>query len=93
MRPMPQKLYLVLSIALSIFLCNNIQAQEIDPLPLPDDPRIKTGQLANGLTYYIMKNTAVKGHADFAVGQKVGTVLEVNNQKGMCRMLELLATR
>lgn len=93
MHPMIQKLYLALSIALSILLCTNIQAQENDPLPLPDDPRIKTGQLANGLTYYIMKNTAVKGYADFAVGQKVGTVLEGNSQKGMSRMLELLATR
>ena len=93
MHPMIQKLYLALSIALSVLLCTNIQAQENDPRPLPNDPRIKTGKLANGLTYYIMKNTAVKGHADFAVGQKVGTVLENGNQKGMCRMLELLSTR
>ena len=90
---MIQKLYLALSIALSILLSSNVMAQEIDPLPLPDDPRIKTGRLANGLTYYIMKNPAIKGRADFAVGQKVGTVLEENNQKGMCRMLELLSTR
>ncbi len=93
MLPMMQKLYLTLTLSLSILLCSNIKAQENNPLPLPDDPRIKTGQLANGLTYYIMKNPAVKGHADFAVGQKIGTVLENGNQKGMSRMLELLATR
>ncbi len=60
---------------------------------LPTDPRVKTGKLANGLTYYIVKNKGVKGVADFAVAQKIGTVVEDENQKGMCKMLEFLATR
>lgn len=64
-----------------------------DVSTLDADPRIKTGKLANGLTYYIVKNKGVKGVADFAVAQKVGTVLENENQKGMCKMLQLLATR
>ena len=64
-----------------------------DVAQLPADPRIKTGKLANGLTYYIVQNKGVKGVADFAVAQKVGTVLEDKDQKGMCKMLELLATR
>lgn len=68
-------------------------AQVQDVQPLPNDPRVKTGKLANGLTYYVIKNAAVKGHADFAVAQKVGTSLEKNGQKGMCRMIELLSTR
>lgn len=64
-----------------------------DVSALDTDPRVKTGKLANGLTYYIVKNKGVKGVADFAVAQKVGTVLENEDQKGMCKMLELLATR
>ncbi len=68
-------------------------AQTQDVQPLPADPRVKTGTLANGLTYYIFKNEAVKGHADFAVAHKVGTSVEEPNQKGMSRMLELLANR
>ncbi|MDO4736793.1 MAG: hypothetical protein Q4B21_07260, partial [Bacteroidia bacterium] len=66
---------------------------EKDVQQLPDDPRVKTGKLANGLTYYIVKNQAVKGHADFAIAQKIGTAIESSNQKGMCKMLELLSTR
>ena len=70
-----------------------IFAQTQDVQPLPADPRVKTGTLANGLSYYIFKNDAVKGHADFAVAHKVGTSVEEPGQKGMSRMLELLSTR
>lgn len=70
-----------------------LPAQTPDVVPLPDDPRIRTGRLANGLTYYVVKNPAQRGYADFAVAQKVGTVLEEQNQKGMFKMLELLSTR
>lgn len=68
-------------------------AQVQDVQPLPDDPRVKTGKLANGLTYYVIKNAAVKGYADFAVANKVGTSVESGNQKGMGKMIELLSTR
>ena len=64
-----------------------------DAQQLPADPRIKSGTLANGLTYYIVKNDAVKGYADFAIAQKIGTSLEKSGQKGMSRMLELLSVR
>lgn len=89
---MKQKLCLALAVAMTL-LANTISAQTQDVQQLPADPRIKTGKLANGLTYYIVKNEAVKGHADFAVAQKVGTSLEGSSQKGMCSMLELLSVR
>ena len=82
---MKQKLCLALAMAMTL-LANIIFAQTQDVQQLPADPRVKTGKLANGLTYYIFKNDAVKGHADFAVAQKVGTSLEGNGQKGMSRM-------
>lgn len=90
---MKQKLCLILA-TLFISSLNFITvAQTPDVQSLPDDPRIKTGKLANGLTYYAVKNQAEKGYADFAVMQKVGTVLEKPGQKGMFKMLELLSTR
>lgn len=64
-----------------------------DVQKLPDDPRIKSGKLANGLTYYIIKNPAMKGYADFCIAEKVGTTLEEKDQKGMFKALELLAMR
>ena len=64
-----------------------LQAQVADVQQLPDDPRVKTGKLANGLTYYVIKNTAIKGYADFAVANNVGTSLEKSSQKGMTKMI------
>ena len=89
---MRQKLCLALIAAMS-FISNFSYSQAQDVQKLPADPRIKTGTLANGLTYYIFKNDAVKGHADFAVAHKTGTSLEKDNQKGMSKMLELLSIR
>lgn len=82
----------VFLIELILLLCSNlVVAQDVKPLPV--DPRIKTGKLANGLTYYIFKNSAMKGVADFSIGVKAGTTLEKENQKGMFKALELLSTR
>ncbi|MEG0891193.1 MAG: insulinase family protein [Bacteroidales bacterium] len=77
--------FLLLSLSIRVF------AQDVQKLP--NDPRVKTGKLANGLTYYIIKNEAHKGYANFCIAQKVGTTLEGQNQKGMFKALELLATR
>ena len=90
---MKQKLCLVLAFIIISLRGAVLFAQTQDVQPLPDDPRIKTGKLANGLTYYVVKNPALKGYADFAVVQKVGTVLEKPEQKGMFKMLELLSVR
>ncbi len=90
---MKKILYLLSAAVLSVMFSGSVWAQENDVKPLPDDPRVKTGKLANGLTYYVFRNTAVKGYADFAVANKAGTTLEKNNQKGMGKMLELLSTR
>ena len=90
---MKQKICLILVMLATALLPLAAQTTVADVQQLPDDPRVKTGKLANGLTYYVVKNTAVKGYADFAVANKVGTSLEKANQKGMTRMIELLATR
>ena len=90
---MKQKICLMLAVLVSALLPLAAQTKVVDVQQLPDDPRVKTGKLANGLTYYVVKNTAVKGYADFAVAGKVGTSLEKANQKGMIKMIELLATR
>ena len=90
---MRQKFSIVLFAAIIMLSCSAVFAQTQDVQPLPADPRVKTGTLANGLTYYIFKNDAVKGHADFAVAHKVGTSVEEPGQKGMARMLELLSIR
>ncbi len=60
---------------------------------LPNDPRVRSGKLANGLSYILVKNAAVPGKADFCVAQKVGTSLESGGTLGSFRLLQELATR
>ena len=66
-------------------------AQDVEKLP--DDPRVKRGSLANGLSYILVKNSSEKGYAHFGIAQRVGTTLEEDGQKGMFRMLEALTVK
>ena len=55
---------------------------------LPLDSAVVYGKLDNGLTYYIRHNNNPKGQADFFIAQKVGSVLEEDNQRGLAHFLE-----
>lgn len=55
---------------------------------LPQDSALVTGVLPNGLTYYIRHNETPKGQADFYIAQKVGSILEEDEQRGLAHFLE-----
>ena len=72
-------------------LCTNfaIMAQEdLSKMPLPMDPRVKTGILPNGLKYYIMKNAEPKNRAQLRLMVKAGSVLENDEQQGLAHFME-----
>ncbi|HZZ75113.1 MAG TPA: hypothetical protein VFE04_04265, partial [Puia sp.] len=50
---------------------------------LPLDPAIRMGKLPNGFTYYIRKNTEPKNRVQLYLVNKVGSVLEEDNQRGL----------
>ena len=52
---------------------------------LPTDKEVRIGTLPNGLTYYIRHNEYPKGQADFYIAQKVGSILEEDNQSSKDR--------
>lgn len=56
--------------------------------PLPVDKEVRQGTLPNGLTYYIRHNETPKGQADFYIAQKVGSILENDDQRGLAHFLE-----
>ena len=56
--------------------------------PVPTDPDVRIGKLANGLTYYIRHNGLPENQADFYIAQKVGSILEEDNQRGLAHFLE-----
>ncbi|MGN6177903.1 MAG: insulinase family protein, partial [Mucilaginibacter sp.] len=55
---------------------------------IPVDTALYTGKLKNGLTYFIRHNDIPKGTADFYIVQKVGSILELDNQRGLAHFLE-----
>lgn len=59
--------------------------------PLPKDTAIRVGHLPNGLTYYIRHNNQTPGQADFYIAQRVGSILEDKDQRGLAHFLEHMA--
>jgi len=55
---------------------------------LPFDPAVRTGKLANGFTYYIRHNEEPKNRVVFYLANKVGSVLEDDDQRGLAHFLE-----
>ena len=73
----------------ALIACCNFQqvfAQQLPPIPIDQDVRI--GKLDNGLTYYIRKNSLPANRADFYIAQKVGSIQEEDNQRGLAHFLE-----
>ena len=63
-------------------------AQQPQMPPIPIDPNVRIGKLENGLTYYIRHNELPEKRADFYIAQKVGSILEEDNQRGLAHFLE-----
>jgi zinc protease len=55
---------------------------------LPLDPAVRTGKLPNGFTYYIRHNDGPKNKVFFYLANKVGSVLESDDQRGLAHFLE-----
>ena len=55
---------------------------------LPVAKEVRQGKLPNGITYYIRHNETPKGQADFYIAQKVGSILENDDQRGLAHFLE-----
>ncbi|MDQ6764083.1 MAG: insulinase family protein [Bacteroidota bacterium] len=55
---------------------------------LPVDPTVKVGKLANGLTYYIRKNTKPEKKVQLRLVVNAGSVLEQPDQQGLAHMME-----
>jgi len=77
---------LFLTLAAALFTCIAAFAQQMPPIPI--DSKVRIGHLDNGITYYIRHNEEPKGQANFYIAQKVGSILEEDNQRGLAHFLE-----
>ncbi len=58
---------------------------------IPNDPDVRIGKLDNGLTYYIRHNNWPENRAEFYIAQKVGSIQENDDQRGLAHFLEHMA--
>lgn len=78
-----------LALMMGLLAATGVFAQEMPQMPpMPVDTAVRVGTLPNGLTYYIRHNETPKGQAEFFIAQKVGSVLEEDNQRGLAHFLE-----
>ncbi len=56
--------------------------------PLPFDSSIIVGELPNGFTYYIRKNTEPEKRVTMYLGMKVGSILETEEEQGLAHFME-----
>lgn len=52
------------------------------------DPAVRTGRLANGLTYYVRRNTEPRNRAELYLAVNAGSAMEDNDQRGLAHLLE-----
>jgi zinc protease len=93
----PRRLFLVLA---SLFVATGlISAQqaaapaETAPLAqqIPVDPLITTGQLPNGLRYYVRANNRPDNRAELRLVVNAGSILEDDDQQGLAHFVEHMA--
>lgn len=59
--------------------------------PLPVGPQVVMGQLPNGLTYYIQKNSRPEKRLELRLAVKAGSILEDEDQLGLAHVVEHMA--
>lgn len=75
------------SALLLLALCASAQMD----MQIPIDPEVRIGKLPNGLTYYIRHNNQPQNVANFYIAQRVGSINENDDQRGLAHFLEHMA--
>ena len=83
-----RKLFIAAMMLISIVA---VAQQGMQMPPIPVDPDVRIGKLDNGLTYYIRHNAWPEHRAEFYIAQRVGSIQEDDNQRGLAHFLEHMA--
>ena len=75
-----------LLLLLAVVIVRPAVAQQMPQLPA--DTAVRVGKLPNGLTYYVRHNALPENRVNFYIAQKVGSVQEEDNQRGLAHFLE-----
>jgi zinc protease len=94
--------FALLGLAAFVAISNPVSAQKKTVQPkqsapvtagqrIPNDPAVKIGKLPNGLTYYIRKNTEPKKRAELYLANRIGSLMENDDQQGLAHFTEHMA--
>lgn len=61
---------------------------QMPQMTIPADTAVRVGKLDNGLTYYIRHNNWPENRAEYYIAQRVGSIQEDENQRGLAHFLE-----
>lgn len=81
--------YQVTKLLLLLFAAFKGNAQFSTTIPLRED--VASGQLKNGMKYYVLHNEWPKDRVSFYFAQNVGAILENDDQNGLAHFLEHMA--
>lgn len=59
--------------------------------PLPLSPKVRSGKLSNGLTYYIEQNKKPENRAELRLAVNAGSTMENDDQRGLAHFVEHMA--
>ncbi|MFC5284605.1 M16 family metallopeptidase [Pedobacter alpinus] len=83
------------AIALTIAACSpkisTDTANNTKSATIPIDSNVVIGTLPNGLTYYIRKNVEPKNRAELYLVNKIGSIVENDDQRGLAHFTEHMA--
>ena len=81
-----KKITILFSLFIATMMVMPVKAQDdVLQQQLPIDKEVRYGVLPNGLTYYVRHNEEPKNRAEFHIAQKVGSILEEENQRGLAQ--------
>jgi zinc protease len=84
-----KKIIVLALLALSVSIKAQSTYKPTDLLPL--SPRVKTGKLKNGMTYYIQQNAKPEKRAELRLAVNVGSTMEDEEQRGLAHFVEHMA--
>ena len=64
---------------------------QISSAPIPVDPQLTHGTLANGLQYYILRNQRPASKAELRLVVQAGSLNEADDQRGLAHLIEHMA--
>ena len=83
--------HLLVAVVLFLGSAATVLAQQMQMPQIPVDTAVRIGKLPNGLTYYIRHNGYPEHRVNFYIAQRVGSIQENEDQRGLAHFLEHMA--